>query len=132
MKRLMGFVLGVISTPVLAQETKPGQFDIATTVGSLLFVIALILFLGWLMKRMRVPTIGQQKGLSIVRQIPVGTKERIMIVQAGEEQFLVGATSQSIQLIAKLDTPLAQEEISATPFAMQLSNLLKKNDKKSS
>lgn len=132
MKKIMGLVLGMLSTPVWAQETKPGQFDIATTVGSLLFVIALILFLGWLMKRMRVPTMGQQKGLSIVRQIPVGTKERIMIVQAGEEQFLVGATTQSIQLIAKLETPLAQEEVSATPFVVQLSNLLKKNDKKSS
>ncbi|MEF1174177.1 flagellar biosynthetic protein FliO, partial [Vibrio sinaloensis] len=70
----------------------------------------------------------------VVRQIPVGTRERIMIVQAGEEQFLVGVTAQSIQLISKLDKPISQEELNkpafaASPFASQLSQLLKKHDK---
>ncbi|WP_438878575.1 flagellar biosynthetic protein FliO, partial [Bacillus cereus group sp. Bce005] len=83
--------------------------DIATTLGSLLFVLGFILFLAWLLKRMKVPVFGQQKGFQIIRQLPVGTKERIMIVQAGEEQFLIGVTSHSIQLIAKLDSPLTQE-----------------------
>ncbi|MEH0687807.1 flagellar biosynthetic protein FliO [Vibrio cholerae] len=105
------------------------QLDIATTFGSLLFVVAFILFLAWLLKRMRVPAIGNQPGLSVVRQIAVGTKERIVIVQAGEEQFLVGVTAQSIQLIAKLDKPLSQEELATSPFASQLTQLLKKNDK---
>ncbi|ERB64141.1 flagellar biosynthesis protein FliO, partial [Vibrio coralliilyticus OCN008] len=110
------------------------QLDWATTFGSLLFVVAFILFLAWLLKRMRVPAMINQSGLNIVRQIPVGTRERIMIVQAGEEQFLVGVTAQSIQLISKLDTPLTQEELNksalaGSPFATQLTQLLKKNDK---
>lgn len=113
-----------------AENNLPGsQFDIATTLGSLLFVIALIVFLAWMLKRMRVPTLGNQKGLSIIRQLPVGTKERMVIVQAGEEQFLVGITSQNIQLISKLETPLNQEELAPAPFANQLSQLLKKHDK---
>ncbi|UUM29836.1 flagellar biosynthetic protein FliO [Vibrio japonicus] len=118
-----------------AWAAAPGsQLDWATTFGSLLFVVAFILFLAWLLKRMRFPSLVNQQGLSVVRQIPVGTKERIMIVQAGEEQFLVGVTSQSIQLISKLDKPLSQEELnksslSQSPFANQLTQLLKKNDK---
>ena len=72
-----------------------------------------------------------QGGLSIVRQLPVGTRERVVIVQAGEEQFLVGVTSQSVQLISKLETPLNQEELGKsalanTPFATQLTQILKK------
>lgn len=110
-------------------STAEHQLDWATTFGSLLFVIAFILFLAWLMKRMRVPTMVNQKGLSVVRQIPVGTRERIMIVEAGEEQFLVGVTTQSIQLISKLDKPLKQEEVASSPFANQLTQLLKKSDK---
>jgi flagellar protein FliO/FliZ len=78
---------------------------------------------------MRVPSMVNQKGLSVVRQIALGNRERIMIVQAGEEQFLVGVTAQSIQLISKLDKPLSQEEMAASPFANQLTQLLKKNDK---
>jgi flagellar protein FliO/FliZ len=50
-----------------------------------------------------------------------------MIVQAGEDQFLVGVTSQSIQLISKLDTPITQEELASGSFADQMSQLLKKN-----
>ncbi|AEH32628.1 flagellar biosynthetic protein FliO [Vibrio anguillarum] len=126
MKKLIGLLL--CSSQAMAAPND--HLDLATTFGSLLFVIALILFLAWVLKRMRVPTFGNQKGLSIVRQLPVGTKERIVIVQAGEEQFLVGVTSQSVQLIAKLDAPLKQEEAEVSPFAGQLTQLLKKNDKK--
>jgi len=101
MKKLIGLLL--CSSQAMAAPND--HLDLATTFGSLLFVIALILFLAWVLKRMRVPTFGNQKGLSIVRQLPVGTKERIVIVQAGEEQFLVGVTSQSVQLIAKIRCP---------------------------
>ncbi|MFM2589234.1 flagellar biosynthetic protein FliO [Vibrio sp. TBV020] len=127
-KEYLLYSLALISPSAMAAA--PGsQLDWATTFGSLLFVIAFILFLAWLLKRMRVPAMVNQKGLSVVRQIALGNRERIMIVQAGEEQFLVGVTAQSIQLISKLDKPLSQEEMAASPFANQLTQLLKKNDK---
>lgn len=119
--------LALISTPVIAAETT--SFDIATTLGSLLFVVVLILSLAWLLKRMRAPAFGQQKEFQVIRQLPIGTKERLMIVQVGEEQFLIGVTANSIQLISKLDTPLTQEASNEHSFANQLTQLLKKNDK---
>ncbi|MGF1695901.1 flagellar biosynthetic protein FliO [Vibrio kyushuensis] len=120
-------VLGLGLLPFSSMAATGNQLDLATTVGSLLFVVALIVLLAWALKRMRVPTMMNQKGLSIVRQLSVGTKERIMIVQAGEDQFLVGVTSQSIQLISKLDTPITQEELATGSFANQMNQLLKKN-----
>ncbi|KJY92372.1 flagellar biosynthesis protein FliO [Vibrio neptunius] len=126
-------LLTLLSPSVWAETASGNQLDWATTFGSLLFVVAFILFLAWLLKRMRVPAMINQGGLNIVRQIPVGTRERIMIVQAGEEQFLVGVTAQSVQLISKLDTPLTQEELdksalASSPFATQLTQLLKKKE----
>ncbi|EJL6858708.1 flagellar biosynthetic protein FliO [Vibrio cholerae] len=118
--------LFLIPVPGLAATSS--QLDLATTLGSLLFVIALILLLAWLLKRMRVPAFGQQKGLSIIKQLPVGTRERVMIIQVGEEQYLIGVTTQSIQLLAKLDNPLIQEELLATAFSNQLMQLLKKHE----
>lgn len=103
-------------------------FDLATTLGSLVLVIGVILALAWVLKRMKVPSLVNQQGLKIVRQIPVGTKERIAIVQAGEEQFLVGITSQSIQLISKLEQPLDEAEMAQPAFASQLSKLMKKQN----
>ncbi|EJL6521983.1 flagellar biosynthetic protein FliO [Vibrio cholerae] len=118
--------LFLIPVPGLAATSS--QLDLATTLGSLFFVIALILLLAWLLKRMRVPAFGQQKGLSIIKQLPVGTRERVMIIQVGEEQYLIGVTTQSIQLLAKLDNPLIQEELPATAFSHQLMQLLKKHE----
>ncbi|KAA8668263.1 flagellar biosynthetic protein FliO [Vibrio gigantis] len=122
--------VGLIFTPSIAFAATPPSLDLATTFGSLIFVIAFILFIAWLLKRMQVPAMSNQQGLAIVRQIPVGTKERIAIVQAGDEQFLVGITTQSIQLISKLDKPLTQEMLEKSTFSSQLSQLIKKDANK--
>ncbi|MCG9649508.1 flagellar biosynthetic protein FliO [Vibrio brasiliensis] len=129
--KVRGYLLYSLSllSPYALAAAPGSQLDWATTFGSLVFVVAFILLLAWLLKRMRVPALVNQKGLSVVRQIAVGHRERIVIVQAGEEQFLVGVTPQSIQLISKLDKPLSQEEMANSPFASQLTQLLKKNDK---
>ena len=126
-----GLLLGFVPQYAIAEVTKPGaQIDWLSTFGSLIFVVGFILLLAWGLKRMKVPSLVNQRGLSIVRQIGVGNRERIMIVQAGEEQFLVGVTSQSIQLISKLESPLSLEDEATGPFSSQLTQLLKKNDKK--
>ncbi len=116
-----------ISTPPLS--TAPTSLDLVTTLGSLVLVIGLILGLAWLLKRMQVPAIGQQKGMRIVSQLTVGPKERIAVIQVGEEQFLIGITPQSIQTLAKLEQPLDEQELSNRSFASQFSQLMKKHDK---
>lgn len=129
MKRLISlFSLLLCAFPVWAEVGD--SMSILTTLGSLVFVIAFILVLAFLLKKMRLPALGQQKDLMIIRQLPIGTKEKLLIVQAGEEQFLVGATSHSIQLISKLEQPLSSgSQTGEHPFAGQLNRFLKKNDK---
>ncbi|EPR7491566.1 flagellar biosynthetic protein FliO [Vibrio alginolyticus] len=128
LKQITGALSLILSAPY-AFAAAPNNLDLATTLGSLVLVIGVILLLAWLLKRMQVPVMGQQKGLRIVSQLPVGTKERIAVVQVGEEQFLVGITSQSIQTLAKLDKPLKEEELATNAFATQFSQLIKKHDK---
>lgn len=110
-------------------STAPTGLDLATTFGSLVLVVGLILGLAWLLKRMKVPALGQQKGMRIVSQLTVGTKERIAVIQVGEEQFLIGITPQSIQTLAKLEKPLDDQELASGSFANQFSQLMKKHDK---
>ena len=128
LKQMAG-TLGLTLIAPYALAAAPSNLDLATTLGSLVLVIGVILLLAWMLKRMQVPALGQQKGLRIVSQLPVGTKERIAVVQVGEEQLLVGITSQSIQTLAKLETPLKEEELASGAFATQFSQLMKKNDK---
>lgn len=129
MKRLS--LLGCLSFPLCAAEAAQANVDLAATLGSLLFVIALILFFAWLLKRMRFPGISGASGgaMSIVKQLPVGTKERVAVVQVGEEQFLIGITSQNINMLSKLEKPLEVNQTSSTPFSAQLSQMMKKNVK---
>lgn len=126
-------VLATASTPVFAAP--PAEMNIATTLAALMLVVILILFLAWLVKRMKLPGIqgGSDGTLKILRQLPVGgQRERIVLLQVGEEQMLVGVTQQNISLLSKLEhPPLIMNEVqSGGEFAGQLTKLLKKNDKK--
>ena len=128
MKQL--WLLAFLPFPLFAATSAP-NIDLAATLGSLIFVIALILFFAWLLKRMKVPgmTGGSGGGMNIVKQLPVGTKERVAVIQVGEEQFLIGITSQNINMLSKLDKPLEVNEKKLTPFSTQLSQLMKKDAK---
>lgn len=138
MKRLIRgclLLIGMMSSFSSLAAADSGQFDIFAAFGSLIFVVAFILFLAWLMKRMRIPALGREKDFAVIRQIPLGARERLMVVKAGEEQFVVGMTPQSIQLISKLETPLTDhsenipDNTFSSSFAKQLNQLLKKNEK---
>ncbi len=131
--RLVTFITAWAIMP-MAQAQPPSSVDLMTTAGSLILVLSIILLLAWLMKRMKLPTLGNQKGLKVIRQMSVGTKERIAVVQAGDEQFLIGITTQSINLISKLESPIeddlkATDSSNSASFSKQLSQLLPKNDK---
>lgn len=132
-KQTAGILSLMLSAPVALASSSmsaPSSFDLLTTLGSLVLVIGVILLLAWLLKRMQGPAFGQQKGLKIVSQLPVGTKERIAVIQVGDEQLLVGITSHSIQTLTKLEKPLKEDELASNAFASQFSQLIKKNDQR--
>ncbi|MBU2977972.1 flagellar biosynthetic protein FliO [Alteromonas sp. C1M14] len=76
---------------------------------SLLLVVAIIFSLAWLMRRFNVTHAGSGQ-MKVVASMVAGTRERIMVIQVGEEQHLVGVTAQNINHLAKLDTPLASQQ----------------------
>ena len=149
MKRIVGQIFTVLSllfftlscfaqTAVEKTIEKPApplrqapDLNIATTLASLLLVIAIIVFLAWLLKRMRVAGIsGNDSGLKVITQLAVGQRERVVLLQVGEEQMLVGITQHNISLLSKLDKPLNMDESPSRDFASQLSKLMKNNVKK--
>ncbi|MGX9456337.1 flagellar biosynthetic protein FliO [Photobacterium damselae subsp. damselae] len=106
------------------------DLNIATTLASLLLVIGLIFLLAWLVKRMQVTGFkGRQQELQIVSQLAVGTKERIALVQVGQEQVLVGITAHNISLLTKLEHPVTLDKVAGSDFASQLNAFLNKHDK---
>lgn len=89
---------GVSNTGALATQVFLG----------LLLVLALMFFLAWLAKRMRlVPGgIGSPGIIHTLAVSSLGNREKLLLVQVGEEQLLLGVTSQQITCLHELKTPI--------------------------
>ena len=80
--------------------------------GGLLLVVAIIFVLAWLVKRFNLGQQSQGGLIKIVSGVSIGTRDRIVLLQVGEEQILVGLTPGRIEklhtLAKPLDTPVEQ------------------------
>ena len=94
-----------ISLPATAQSTTPTVPPYVSILLSLFVVIAIIFAMAFIMRRFNVTQSGSSD-LKSVATMMVGTKERIMVIEVGDEQHLVGITANSINHLSKLDTPI--------------------------
>ncbi|MBM7456571.1 flagellar protein FliO/FliZ [Oceanisphaera litoralis] len=83
---------------------------------SSVLVIGMILVLGWLLRRLRGGALlGGSRQLKIVATLALGQRERLLVVQVGEEQRLLGVTAQQISDLGKLAQPLVAEQAGPLP-----------------
>lgn len=73
---------------------------------SLLLVIGVVFMIAFLMRRFNVTQSGTSQ-LKVVTSMMAGTRERILVIEVGDEQHLLGVTAHNINHLAKLSTPLA-------------------------
>lgn len=71
---------------------------------SLLVVIGIIFAFAYIMRRFNVTQSHGQ--LKVVASLSAGAREKIMVIQVGDEQHLVGVTAQNINHLSKLEAPL--------------------------
>jgi flagellar biosynthetic protein FliO len=95
---------------------------------ALVLVLALIVGMAWLMRRMGGLT---QVGGGVVRVlggVPVGQRERVVLIQVGGKQLLLGVAPGRVQTLHVLDEPIsmAPGADSGETFAERLSMVLKK------
>lgn len=108
------------TTPVL----QPAHYG-ARVVFFLLIVVTLIIGLAWLLHRTRMVSGFSNNGqgaLKVVATLPLGMKEKVAVIQVGEQQIVVGITAQNMTLLTELEQPLPVPEQSTVTFA----ELLKK------
>ncbi|CAH0326001.1 Flagellar protein FliO [Pseudomonas carnis] len=97
----------------------------------LLLVIGLIFLLAWLMRRVQRIGPGNGQVIELVGSRALGPRDRLVLVQVGEEQILLGITPGRITPLHVLKTPVdAVKTEAATPeFAQRLMELLGKDQK---
>ncbi|MCH8504007.1 MAG: flagellar biosynthetic protein FliO [Ectothiorhodospiraceae bacterium] len=97
------------AAPLLAEETtRPGVDTTAllrVTIG-LAVVLAVIVALGWLIKRLQGFSQPGTSQLRVLGGVSVGTKERVVLLQVGQQQLLLGVAPGRVQTLHVLDKPL--------------------------
>lgn len=97
----------------------------------LLLVIGVIFLMAWLLRRVQqiVPRGGQV--IKIVATQALGPRDRLVLVQVGGEQILLGLSPGTITSLHVMNEPvhLADAEPASTEFAQRLMELLGKDQK---
>lgn len=106
------WVWGVFSTcffinfeAVAQPQTLSNPTSIVSIFLSLLLVVGVVFMLAFLMRRFNV-TQGGSTNLKIVASMMAGTKERVMVIEVGGEQHLLGVTAHNINHLATLANPI--------------------------
>ena len=108
------------STAVVASTAKmsePSQLATAASMlGGLILVLLLIFALAYLLRRFNLVQTNHNV-LKTLAVTSLGQKERLVLVQVGEHQYLLGVSAQQVSLIDKLAEPI---QVESDSFANRL------------
>ena len=104
-------MLAAAAAPLAKAAMPVGQHAPATpslfgAVFALLLVLALIVGLGWLLKRMPGSGFRPAEGMKLVASLNVGARERLVVVEVNGQQLLLGVTAGGINTLHVLPEPL--------------------------
>lgn len=95
---------------------------------ALVVVLSAIVGVGWMVRRLGRFPAGAGAMLKVLGGLAVGQRERIVLIQVGEKQLLVGVAPGRIQTLHVLDEPLTVADSGAAPmksFSERLSAAIK-------
>lgn len=123
------------SMPVKAEELMPevgkhagASMDAVTMIVALFMVLLLIIVCAYILKRFQ-PKGFDNKGLKIVTSMQLGSKERLVVVQVGDKQQLLGVTSGQITLLDTLEQPLEIPSPMSSKLGESIVSLVQKHSK---
>ncbi|MBC3909135.1 flagellar biosynthetic protein FliO [Undibacterium umbellatum] len=133
MRYLALALIVLLSNAAFAAEPAPispsgGLLQIAT---ALLFVLGLVFAAAWLMRRLGPMNAGNKIPVKIIGGINVGNRERVMVVEVGDQWLILGVTANNINKLGsmpKQDELLNQSAQTAAsdPFSTWLKRTLDK------
>jgi flagellar protein FliO/FliZ len=67
----------------------------------LLFVLALIPLVLWTMRKVQTFRPGGARALEVAAQLPLGARERVVVVRMNERLLVLGVTPQQVTMLAE-------------------------------
>lgn len=92
--------------------------ELLRVVLSLAGIVAMIFVAGWLTRRAQARVRPGGRKIRVIETMPVGVKEKVMLMEVGGTQLLVGASPSGLRTLHVLATPIV-EDASASPAAPQ-------------
>ncbi|MBS0373658.1 MAG: flagellar biosynthetic protein FliO [Proteobacteria bacterium] len=98
----------------------------AQVAASLLLIVGVIVALAWLATRLRLTPRAASSALRILADVPVGPKERVVLLKVGDGQALVGVGADGVRSLELLARPveLPSEPVTGAAFAERLKKLM--------
>ena len=112
----------------LAQPASPVSVGSVAQLGlSLAAIVALILAVSWVLKRLKLGAIRGRGEITVIDQLSLGPRERIVLVRVGGSQVLIGVGAGGVVGLTPLAVPIAIESPpDSTAFADRLREFMKR------
>lgn len=108
--------------------------SVVQVIFSLLLVLAAVMLVAWLLKRLNLPQYGSGNVLKVVSSIAVGQRERIVLVEVNDTWLVVGVAPgqvRTLHTLPKGSAPSAQSGSATLPdgkFQAWLKQMMEKRD----
>ena len=121
--RFLLIFLALTTVPAVAQEAVPAVSPSSLFTGDYLlqvigsFVVVILLLIGVLVLLRRFNGVSSQMSgnMRVISSVGVGQRERVVLVQVGEEQILVGVGPGNVRKIHAFNEPVVEPSASTTP-----------------
>jgi len=115
-----------VATKAVVEPLAAGNL-VQLTLG-LLVVLGAVLATAWLLRRYGSLQASGNGALRVIGGLSMGPRERVVLVQVGETQLLLGVAPGRVQTLLKLDQPVSVNEtpLGAGKFAERLQAMMKK------
>lgn len=118
------------------KEAAPGtrinsSTHLASVAVALVFIVGLILALGWFLRRFNQGGLFQNSAIKIIASLPLGTRERLAVVDVGGQQLLLGITATQITTLHVFNEPIiapGENSPAASDFGKKLMAILQQKN----
>jgi flagellar protein FliO/FliZ len=94
---------------------------------SLVAIVALIFAISWVLKRFKLAGARGRGEITVIDELALGPRERIMLIRVGGSQVLVGVGAGGLVQLAPLSAPIVLQGAPPAPvFADRLREFLKR------
>ena len=114
-------------TSVAAPASPLSVSSVAQLTLSLIAIIALIFAISWVLKRFKLAGPRGHGEISVLDELTLGPRERILLIRVGDSQVLIGIGAGTVVGLTPLAAPIALSGAAPAPvFADRLRDFMKR------